>query len=59
MNSVKNISLKGKMELFFKQRGPILEDWKHTFYLWKSTPLAMIGTVKYLCFYVLPSLHHY
>lgn len=23
---------------------PIIEDWKHTFYLWKRTKLAMIGT---------------
>lgn len=23
---------------------PIVEDWKHTFYLWKRTKLAMIGT---------------
>ncbi|WP_408645528.1 nickel transporter permease [Thermotoga profunda] len=23
---------------------PIIEDWKHTFYLWKKTKLAMIGT---------------
>ncbi|GAG54345.1 unnamed protein product, partial [marine sediment metagenome] len=45
LNTVKNIGQKEKMKIFFKQREPILEDWKHTFYLWKSTPLAMIGTV--------------
>ena len=50
MNSVKNISMKGKIDLFLKQREPILEDWKHTYYLWRSTPLAMIGTVIIVIF---------
>jgi len=50
MEKVKNITQNGKIKLFFKQREPILEDWKHTFYLWKSTPLAMIGTVIILIF---------
>ncbi|HEY8541759.1 MAG TPA: nickel transporter permease [Pseudothermotoga sp.] len=29
---------------------PIIEDWKHTFYLWKKTKLAMIGTFIVLGF---------
>lgn len=45
LNTVKNIGQKEKIKLFFEQRKPIIEDWKHTYYLWKSTPLAMIGTV--------------
>jgi len=50
LNTVKNIGQKEKMKLFLEQRKPIIEDWKHTFYLWKSTPLAMIGTVVILIF---------
>jgi peptide/nickel transport system permease protein len=45
LNTVKNIGKKEKIKLFLEQRKPIIEDWKHTYYLWKSTPLAMIGTV--------------
>jgi len=45
LNTVKNIWQKEKIKLFLEQRKPIIEDWKHTYYLWKSTPLAMIGTV--------------
>jgi peptide/nickel transport system permease protein len=45
LNTVKNIEQKDKIKLFLEQRKPIIEDWKHTYYLWKSTPLAMIGTV--------------
>jgi len=45
LNTVKNIGQKEKIKLFLERRKPIIEDWKHTYYLWKSTPLAMIGTV--------------
>jgi len=45
LNTVKNIWQKEKIKLFLEQSKPIIEDWKHTYYLWKSTPLAMIGTV--------------
>jgi len=40
-----NISQKEKVRIFLEQRKPIIEDWKHTYYLWRKTPLAMIGTV--------------
>lgn len=50
MEKVKSITQNEKIKLFFKQREPIFEDWKHTFFLWKSTPLAMIGTVIILIF---------
>lgn len=50
MEKVKSTTQNEKIKLFFKQREPILEDWKHTFFLWKSTPLAMIGTVIILIF---------
>jgi peptide/nickel transport system permease protein len=49
-NIVKNIRQKEKIKLFLEQRKPIIEDWKHTYYLWKSTPLAMIGTVVIFIF---------
>jgi len=45
LNTVKNIGKNEKIKLFLERRKPIIEDWKHTYYLWKSTPLAMIGTV--------------
>jgi peptide/nickel transport system permease protein len=45
LDTVKNIGQKEKIKLFLEQRKPIIEDWKHSYYLWKSTPLAMIGTV--------------
>ncbi|MGJ8454872.1 nickel transporter permease [Pseudothermotoga sp. U03pept] len=32
---------------------PIIEDWKHTFYLWKRTKLAMVGTFIVLGFILL------
>ncbi len=50
MNVVKGITLKERFRLFLEQRRPIIEDWKHTLYLWKSTPLAMIGTMIILAF---------
>lgn len=34
-----------RLGLFLKQSKPIIEDWKHTLYLWKRTHLAMVGTV--------------
>lgn len=34
-----------RFQLFLKQSRPRLEDLKHTLYLWKKTPLAMIGSV--------------
>jgi len=30
---------------FMYERGPMLDDVKHSVYLWKKTPLAVIGTV--------------
>lgn len=30
---------------FLRQRKPMLDDIRHTLYLWKKTPLALIGTV--------------
>lgn len=44
-NNANNTGQKEKIRLLLKQRKPIIEDWKHTYYLWKSTPLAMIGTI--------------
>jgi len=41
---------KGKLRNFIALRRPIIEDWKHTLYLWKSTKLAMIGTVIVVIF---------
>lgn len=48
--SEKGMIQKEKIKLFLKQRKPIIEDWKYTLYLWKKTPLAMIGTVIIVIF---------
>jgi peptide/nickel transport system permease protein len=39
-----------RMARFFRERKPMLDDWKHTLFLWKSTPLALIGTVIVVLF---------
>lgn len=39
------VTKEGKFKEFIKRRKPIIEDWKHSLYLWKSTKLAMIGSV--------------
>ncbi len=44
------IEKRGKLRDFIARRKPIIEDWKHTLYLWKSTKLAMIGTVIIVIF---------
>ncbi len=35
-----------------EKRKPIFEDWKHTFYLWRKTKLATVGTIIVLIFVV-------
>lgn len=37
-------------KLFLKHSRPRIEDFKHTLYLWKKTPLAMIGSIMILLF---------
>jgi peptide/nickel transport system permease protein len=39
-----------RFRLFLKQSRPRIEDFKHTLYLWKKTPLAMIGSIMILLF---------
>lgn len=39
-----------RFESFKKQLQPRLEDFRHTLYLWKKTPLAMIGSLVILLF---------
>ena len=39
------VTKEGKLKEFIKRRKPIIEDWKHSLYLWKSTKLAMIGSI--------------
>ncbi len=34
-----------RFTLFLEHSKPILEDLKHSLYLWKRTPLALIGTL--------------
>ncbi|HOJ87385.1 MAG TPA: ABC transporter permease [Pseudothermotoga sp.] len=42
-----------KSETTISRWKPIIEDWKHTFYLWKRTKLAMIGTFIVIGFIVM------
>ncbi|PMP70771.1 MAG: D-ala-D-ala transporter subunit, partial [Mesoaciditoga sp.] len=44
------MTLTEKISDFIEKRKPILEDWKHTFFLWKRTKLAIIGTVIVIVF---------
>lgn len=39
-----------RLESFKRQLRPRLEDFRHTLYLWKKTPLAMIGSLVILLF---------
>lgn len=39
-----------KLAVFWKQSQPLLEDLKHTLYLWKRTHLAMVGTIMIALF---------
>jgi len=41
-----------KVSEFMEKRKPIFEDWKHTFYLWRKTKLATVGTIIVLIFVV-------
>jgi len=40
---------------FLRERKPMLDDFRHTLYLWKKTPLALIGTVI-ICLFLLVAL---
>ncbi|BBJ28447.1 ABC transporter permease [Athalassotoga saccharophila] len=44
------MTLTEKISDFMEKRRPILEDWKHTFFLWRRTKLAIIGTVIVIVF---------
>ena len=50
MADVKQHSRINRFTLFLEQSKPIIEDLKHSLYLWKQTPLAMIGTVMIILF---------
>lgn len=43
-------STASRLETLKKQLRPRLEDFRHTVYLWKKTPLAMIGSILILFF---------
>jgi len=53
MSILSNILQNRKIKLFIEQRKPILEDWKHAFYLWRNTPLAMIGSFIIIIFLII------
>lgn len=39
-----------RFRLFWEQSRPIIEDIKHSLYLWKRTPMAMLGSVMIIGF---------
>ncbi len=41
-----------RFKLFLRHSQPRIEDFKHTLYLWKKTPLAMIGSIMILLFLI-------
>ncbi len=34
-----------RLELMLRQSKPLFEDFKHTLYLWRRTPMAMVGSI--------------
>lgn len=50
MSEIQGTRKQDRLKLFLEQSKPIIEDWKHTLYLWKRTPLAMVGTVMIVVF---------
>ncbi len=40
-----NLNVMERWKGFMERKAPLIEDWKHTVYLWKNTKLAMIGSV--------------
>ncbi len=53
---MKNNTRMDRFKLFINQSKPILEDFKHTIYLWRRTHLAMIGTVMIIVFIMIAIL---
>jgi peptide/nickel transport system permease protein len=44
-SSAADSTKKTSLQTFLDERKPMLDDVKHSIYLWKKTPLALIGTV--------------
>ncbi|MGC8589274.1 ABC transporter permease [Athalassotoga sp.] len=47
------ILTKEKVSEFIEKRKPIFEDWRHTFFLWRRTKLAVIGTIIVFVFVII------
>jgi peptide/nickel transport system permease protein len=54
-SSDRKISSQSAFRDFLRERKPMLDDIRHTVYLWKKTPLALIGTVI-ICLFLLVAL---
>jgi len=54
-SSDKKISGQSAFREFLRERKPMLDDVRHTVYLWKKTPLALVGTVI-ICLFLLVAL---
>jgi peptide/nickel transport system permease protein len=54
-SSDRKISGQSAFRDFLRERKPMLDDIRHTVYLWKKTPLALIGTVI-ICLFLLVAL---
>lgn len=49
-SSAADVAQGSKFQKFLHERKPMLDDMKHSIYLWKKTPLALIGTVIIVIF---------
>jgi peptide/nickel transport system permease protein len=54
-SSDKKLSGQSAFREFLRERKPMLDDVRHTVYLWQKTPLALIGTVI-ICLFLLVAL---
>lgn len=54
-SSDKKLSGQSAFREFLRERKPMLDDVRHTVYLWKKTPLALVGTVI-ICLFLLVAL---
>lgn len=50
---MKQNTLNMKWKNFVESRKPLIDDWKHTIYLWRKSRLTMIGTFVIIAFIII------
>ncbi|NNG02000.1 MAG: ABC transporter permease [Desulfobacteraceae bacterium] len=53
MSKILALDEKSKFGILLRQSRPVIEDFKHTLYLWRRTHLAMVGSIMILGFILL------